>query len=181
MILTPPTLRELLDMPAFRSYMRKPPPLPAPLRHGNPWQVWVRTTRGTWKTGQFPTYAQAWMTTARKVRKDPDTSDVSLVSRRVFYAPPGEWESYKVRVKGKGEVKPHIETRWRWLTTIEWDAGLDWCGRCRRPSRFMPLHEGHHALRRAPVIAPDDNLRCMFCGIRWVAQPDISQMNRIGE
>lgn len=178
-IITPPTMRELLEDPAYRSYVRKVPFIPANLRHGDPWQIWVRTIRGTWKTGQFPTYADAWKATVRRVKNDPDAADVCLVSKRVFYAPPGVWEDYKVRVTEQGK-KPRIETRSRWVTTLTWDVGLDWCGRCRRPSRFIPLSERHHAIRKMAVMAAEDNLRCMFCGIRWVALPDQDKMRRIG-
>lgn len=179
MIITPPTMRELLDDPAYRSYVRKVPFIPTNLRHGDPWQLWVRTVRGTWKTGQFPTYADAWRSTVQRVKRDPDAADVALVSKRVFYAPPGVWEDYKVRVKQEGK-KPRIEVRSRWVTTLTWDIGLDWCGRCRRPSRFMPLSERHHAIRKMAVMSPEDNLRCMFCGIRWCALPDTDAMRRIG-
>lgn len=178
MILTPPTMRQLLDDPVFRSYMRRPPQLPVVLRHGNPWQLWVRTIRGTWKTGQMPTYADAWRATARRVRDDEDAADVCLVSRRVFFGPPGQWESYKVRITEKGKSS-RIETRWRWVHTFHWEPGLEWCGRCRRPSRFLPLPNTHHALRRAPAVSGEDNERCMFCGIRWVAMPDIDRMRKV--
>ena len=40
----------------------------------------------------------------------------------------------------------------------------------------MPLFADHHALRRLPAVTDDDNFRCLICGIRWIAQPDISNM-----
>jgi len=179
MIIKPPTMRELLDDPVYRAYAKKVPPIPQTLRHGNPWQLWVRTVRGTWKTGQFPTYADAWKVLVRQVKDSTEAADVCLVSKRVFFAPPGEWEDYKVRVREEGKP-PRIEVRSRWVTTFAWDAGMEWCGRCRRPTRFMPLSERHHAIRKMGVFSPDSNERCMYCGIRRVASPSVANMRRIG-
>ena len=104
--------------------------------------------------------------------------DPTITSRRVFYAPPGEWYNVKVRLnKPTPSGKTHrIETRWRQL--FFWDTGLEWCGRCRRPVYWMPLFADHHALKRYPAVSEEDNRRCTICGIRRVAMPPIVQMEK---
>lgn len=174
---TPPTMHELLDDEIYRAYVKRSPrttvtvlgetkPHPG-LTIGDPWQVWARTAEGKWRTGKFPTYRDAWQTTIKAYR-NPDVADVALVSRRVFFGPPGHWEKYKVR-NPRTNV---IEWRERWVVDYHWDAGLEWCPRCRRPSAFRNLHATHHALKRQPTLTEDDAFRCVFCGIRRVAFPD---------
>jgi hypothetical protein len=158
---TPPRMGALMEDPLFRSYMKRVPPAHNANREGsgNPWRLWVRS--GTkWLTKDYPT------------------------SRRVFYAPPGEWYDQKVR-KPRRPTPDNpktsqivVERRWRQL--FFWEGyDLHWCGRCRRPSYWMPLFSNHHSLRRSPAIAEDANIRCIICGIRWCSMPDITQMERM--
>jgi len=43
-----PTMTTLMDDPQFRQYMKRPPRLPANLRTGNPYQIWVNRS-GIWE------------------------------------------------------------------------------------------------------------------------------------
>lgn len=175
-----PAMHTLMDDPIFRAYMKKVPARCHQNSYGDPWQLWVDRGEGRWGTTLRATYADAWKVFLHHYRATP-ARDVTLLSRRVFYAPPGEW--YKVKVRrprrptpdDKSTTKIVIEQRWR--QTFHWDGyDLAWCGRCRRPSYWMPLFENHHALRRFPAITDEDNLRCIICGIRWIAQPSIADM-----
>lgn len=175
---TPPGIHELMDDPQFRAYMKKIPPTHHANVGGEPWRLWVNATEGRWLTRTYASYPDVWPVFLKHFR---DGRDVTITSRRVFYAPPGEWYRVKVRKPrrptpdDKSTTQVVIETRWR--QTFFWD-GLDlhWCGRCRRPVYWMPLFPDHHALRKYPAVSTEDNVRCMICGIRWVATPDISQM-----
>lgn len=180
---TPTPMRALMDDPIFRAYMKQIPSLPPALRTGDPWQVWVHRGEGRWGTALRSTYRDAWTTFLHHYRAD-DHRDVTLVSRRVFYAPPGEWYKVKVRIKRRptpdnpATSQFRVENRWR--QTFYWDAvDLHWCGRCRRPTYWMPLFADHHALRKYPAVSDEDNYRCIVCGIRWVATPAIDQMVKV--
>lgn len=178
-----PRIHELMDDPTYRAYMKRNPPKHPANRTGEPWQLWVDRGNGKWATRTYATYREIWPVFVAQFRHEA-RPDVTITSRRVFYAPPGEW--YRVRVKKKRRATPDnpslthqvIEERWR--QTFFWDdIRLRWCGRCRRPSHWMPLFADHHALRRFPTVAPDDNERCTICGVRWVAQPHLDHMERI--
>lgn len=166
----PPGIRELLEDPAFRKYMKQVPVLPKPLRWGHPWRLWALTTSDRWRKGEYVTYREAW-SAAVKCIKDRDLyADVAIVSRRYFFNPPGEVQEYKVRVNNK--PGPVIETRYRWVPTFTWDdLNFTWCWRCRRPSEFSWRSSTHHALRGMPALAEDDPYRCYYCGIRQSAMP----------
>lgn len=177
---TPPAIRVLMDDPIFRAYMKKAPYLPLNLRTGEPWQLWVNAGQGRWLTRTYASYRDVWPVFVKRFR----TEDTTITSRRVFFAPPGEWFRVKVRKtrrptpEDKSTTKMVIE--WRWRQLFFWDAvDLHWCGRCRRPVYWMPLFADHHALRRLPAVSEEDNYRCVICGIRWIATPDISQMVRM--
>jgi hypothetical protein len=177
-----PTIRDLMDDPAFRSYMKRNPPQHHANATGEPWQLWLRTPEGRWKTKTYAEYREVWPVFVRAFRDPEMAADVTITSRRIMYAPPGE--NYRVKVRKKRRPTPDdksttqvvAETRWR--QTFFWDIGLEWCGRCRRPVHWQPLHAGHHAIKRQPAMTPDENLRCIICGIRWCAMPDIDQMER---
>lgn len=175
-----PTIHALMDDPLFRAYMKKVPRKQHANATGEPWQIWVDRGQGRWGTTLRATYADAWAVFLHHYKAN-DGRDVTITSRRVFYAPPGEWYQQKVRKARRptpdNKAPSHIVVEWRWRQLFLWDGvDLHWCGRCRRPSYWMPLFDNHHALRRAPAIAPDDNFRCIICGIRWIACPDISNM-----
>lgn len=177
-----PTMRTLMDDPEFRRYMKSVPRLPRNLRTGDPWQIWVNR-EGKWGTTLRPTYADAWRVFVHHYRAE-DHRDVSLVSRRVFFAPPGEWYRVKVKVARRptpdNKVTWQWRLEWRWRQTFFWEGHeFAWCGRCRRPTYWQPLNELHHALRKAPALAFEDNYRCNICGIRYIATPSVDQMVKI--
>lgn len=174
----PPGIRELMDDPIYRAYMKQVPPRHHANTNGKPWQVWVETREHKWRTGEFTSYREVWPVFLKQFRNPDAISDVTITSRRVFYAPPGEW--YRVKVRCNPTLKHpkgyRIEERWRQI--FFWDIGLNWCGRCRRPVYWMPLFANHHALRRLPAISDEDNYRCLICGIRWCATPPIELMEK---
>lgn len=175
-----PTIRDLLDDPVFRAYMKRVPPDHNANTYGEPWQLWVRTDRGTWLTKRFTTYRDAWPMFVKQLKSNPDAA---LTSRRVFYGPPGEW--YRVKVRKPRRATPdnpatsHVVIETRWRQTFHWDIGLEWCGRCRRPTYWQPLFPNHHALRNQPAVTPDENIRCVYCGIRWCATPAVDAMVKL--
>jgi hypothetical protein len=172
-------MRNLLEDPVFRAYMKTVPPKHQANNHGEPWQLWVRTAEGKWRTKNFTSYRDVWPVFVAQLKAHPD---VTITSRRVFYAPPGEWYDQKVRRQRRptpdNPKTTHVVVERRWRQLFHWDVGLEWCGRCRRPSSWIPLFPNHHALRRQPTVTPEDNLRCVYCGIRWIAVPDVDQMVR---
>lgn len=164
-----PTIYELLDDPVYRRYMKTVPRLIPTLADGNPWQVWALTKDDRWKGGQFPTYGDAWKVLVKAVRNHT-AKDVAIVSRRQFFDPPGQWQDYTAKVQTSQGVQEVVKERW--VQTFNWDIGFHWCGRCRRPTRFMhATQQSHHALRRAIALSDEDTRRCLYCGIRQVAQP----------
>lgn len=175
-----PLMRNLMNDPLYRAYMKRVPSTHPANRSGEPWQIWVETAEHKWRTKTYAKYTDVWPVFIKHFR-DPAAHDVTITSRRVFYAPPGEWYKQKVRRTRRptpdNKATSHIVVEDRWRQTFFWGGyDLHWCGRCRRPVYWMPLFENHHALRRMPAVTPDDNTRCILCGIRWVAMPDISQM-----
>lgn len=176
-----PTMRSLMEDPLFRQYMRTTPRKLHAHATGQPWQLWVRDD-GRWLTRTYASYREVWPIFVSRL-KTPG-QDPTITSRRVFYAPPGEWYYQKVRKPRRptpdnpATSQIVVETRWRQL--FHWDGvDLHWCGRCRRPSYWMPLFSNHHALRKMPAVTEEDNYRCIICGIRWIATPTIDQMVRM--
>jgi hypothetical protein len=180
-----PSMRNLMEDPTYRAYMKRMPPRLHANKSGKPWQLWVDRGAGRWGTTFRATYEEVWKLFVHHYKESAtDHRDVTIVSRRVFWAPPGEWYLQKVRRPRRptpddpSPTKITVENRWR--QTFFWDAiDLHWCGRCRRPVYWLPLFDNHHALRRQPAVADEDNFRCLICGIRWIATPDISQMVKI--
>jgi len=178
-----PTMRELMKDPLYRAYMKRVPPAVHANTNGEPWQIWVETPSHKWLTKTFATYPEVWSVFVKKFRDPAAARDVTITSRRVFYAPPGEWYDQKVRRPRRptpdNPKTSHVVLEPRWRQLFTWpDIDLHWCGRCRRPVNWLPLFENHHALRRQPTISPDDNFRCILCGIRWVTTPSIDSMER---
>lgn len=174
-----PNIHNLMEDPLFRQYMKTRPPAHPANKTGDPWQLWVDRGQGRWGTTLRPTYGDVWSVFLHHYRAG-DGRDVTVVSRRVFYAPPGEWYRVKVRLPRPTPTGTTHRLEWRWRQLYFWDdLDLSWCGRCRRPTFWMPLFSNHHALRRMPALTDEDNLRCVICGIRWVAMPDIKQMVRL--
>jgi hypothetical protein len=180
MRVTPPTIFDLLDDPVYRAYMKTVPRGHFALSYGDPWQIWLRTERGRWRTGMFSKYADAWRVLVKNYRRRDDVADIVLVSRRLFYGPPGEWRKVRVRVPARGNQPASTRIEERWFPTFTWDAGLEWCGRCRRPTTFRRLYPDHHALRRQPCLSIEDSdVRCMYCGIRAYVTPSVSTMEEV--
>lgn len=172
------TIRQLMKDPAYREYMKRIPPRDDAFNQSDQWRLWVNVP-GTnrWMTAQYATYRDVWPVFVRQLR---DGNEPTITARRTFYAPPGEF--YKVKVKlarpTPSGTTHRIEQRWR--QTFAWEDMRDeWCGRCRRPVRFQPLFETHHALKKFPVVCDEDNVRCPICGIRRVAQPSLQNMVRM--
>lgn len=179
-----PTMRSLMRDPLYRAYMKRIPPAHNANRagSGDPWQIWVNRGKGRWGTAFRETYADAWRVFVHHFRAEDDR-DVSIISRRVFYAPPGEWYDQKVRRPRRptpdNKATSHIVIEPRWRQTWFWEGvDLHWCGRCRRPVYWQPLFPDHHALRRLPAVSEEDNYRCIICGVRWVTTPSIDRMER---
>jgi hypothetical protein len=172
---TPPTMHALMEEPLFRAYMKRIPPAHNANLTGTPWQLWVSSGGGRWLTRAYASYRDVWPVFVSRLRAGDDPT---ITSRRIFYAPPGEWYRVKVRcnVTLKNPNGYRVENRWRQL--FWWDPGLEWCGRCRRPTYWMPLFSDHHALRKLPAVSEEDNVRCTICGIRWIAMPSIDQMEK---
>lgn len=171
---TPPTLRELLQIPAYRKYFTTIPALTikstAPM-----WQVWIATSATDsheghssfrWKGGKFHTYREAYSVVAKALKaKDSTTNkpkyyDMCITSRIQLFTPP---------VLLTPDLSLITATHNRLATYVS--ESLDWCGRCRRPSTFEWAMRSHHALRSAPAITTDDPYRCFYCGIRKIAMP----------
>jgi hypothetical protein len=175
-------MASLMDDPAYRAYMKTVPITTPQLAHGEPWQLWLRREDdGKWLTRRYTSYREVWPVFVAKFR-DP-AYDPTITSRRVFFAPPGEW--YDVRVKKPRKPTPAdkrttvVVTETRWRQTFFWDGyDLEWCGRCRRPVFWQALWPGHHAIRLMPAMTTEDNVRCVICGIRRIAMPPIDQMVR---
>jgi hypothetical protein len=163
---SPPTMVELLDIPVFREYMEAHPTSRNPgLMRPGAWWVWARMTDGTWKRGTFDDYGRAWDVAQRYLARDT-VADVAVVSKRVLFAPPGEWRKFRQRrPDGSSTI---VE---RWVPTYTVPIGLEWCARCRRPSTFRHWSATHHALRLQPTLATDEPLRCYYCGIRRAGLP----------
>jgi hypothetical protein len=138
-----PTMAELMSDEIFAAYMRKRPKLPERVYVGEPWRILARRPEGapgaTWASKDMASYDDAYRRVTRMLETG-QWADVVLISKRKFMAPP------------KG---------------FEWDASMDWCARCRRPTIYEVMWSKHPGLRGAPVIQYDDELhRCIFCGVR---------------
>lgn len=170
-IINPPTIHDLLSDPVYALYVAATPARHPLLEGTAAWQVWVRDDTNRWRFGMKDEYADALDLAHRQMARGAE--DVAIVSRRVFYGPPGEWRKYKARVpaKPKLNIPEQVEIREKWVPTMTWDAGLEWCARCRRPSSFRLLTENHHAMRHQPVRSDDEPARCYYCGIRRAAMP----------
>lgn len=141
----PPTMRTLLEDPAFRKMMRTRPRLPSNLiRPGmsEPWHVWILMESEKWKRGRFHTYDEAYVKMRNMLERD-DVQDVAITSIRFMLPPPigFKWQSRK----------------------------YPWCARCRRPSVFL-----YRLLHRAidfEEVNTDEPIRCFYCGHRQVSLP----------
>lgn len=140
----PPVLRQLLAEPEYRDYLKRKPALVLPTLK-NPWQVWgLKGDKGRaqWRSRLCSSYDQAYSLT-RRLYGDHDYLDLCIVSRSVLYPFPDSLSGL-------------------WSVTSGWT----WCCRCRRPSTFRYMPEGHRALKSAPALTTDETFRCYYCGAR---------------
>lgn len=170
----PPTIRDLMDDEVFREYMTTPPPLEQEhrlLQLPGAWRIWVKTTDARWKTRLHDTYTGA-LTQMTGLLARTEVDDVCITSRRVFFGPPGTWKKFKQRVPARGTIPAQVKIVEKWVPTFAWDdAYFSWCARCRRPSSFRELYADHHAIRLQAIVTAEDNVRCVYCGIRALALP----------
>ncbi len=142
----PPTFRQLIQEPLYRRYLRRVPRFsPCDLTH--PWQVWgLQATAVTptphWKSRLCDTYNEAYFLARQLHGKRDEYLDICMVSRSILHPFPRSL---------RGLYDPSLYT---------------WCARCRRPSTFRFMPEGHRALKGAPTITNDEPYRCYYCGIR---------------
>lgn len=151
----PPNLSELLAEPRYRQYLKKIP-TPTPCTSGFPWQVWAVRRSGKWGSRLCETYQDAYRATLDLYRSH-SFQDICITSRSRIFPEPGKWV-----VKGFGKDAHRV-----FVPTLRfWSPQFEWCGRCRRPTRFRYCPEGHRALRDAPILTSDDPYRCYYCGAR---------------
>lgn len=144
-LITPPTMRTLLQDDAFRKMMKTRPRVPASLVYAGStpaWHVWVLMMNDKWKRGKFHTYDEAYRKMKDMLGRD-DVQDVSVTCIRLMFAPPVGFD-------------------WQW-------EKYPWCARCRRPSLFFERLT-HRAIN-FEQITYDEPYRCFYCGIRKVALP----------
>ena len=150
----PPTLSELLSEPDYKKYLKKiPEAVPST---GSPWQVWAHKNSGKWGSRLCESYPDAYRCTLQLYRS-AEYRDICITSRSRIFPEPGEWV-----VKGSGRDTYRVFIP---LFTF-WGPQFEWCGRCRRPTRFRYCPEGHRALRDAPILTQDEPYRCYYCGAR---------------
>lgn len=170
MTTTPPTLRDLLQIPAYRKYFATNPRLTSHTR-SEPWQVWIASldpssrTSLRWKGGKFHTYKEAYQVVGKALAaRTPQGKhryyDAVIVSRVQLFAP-------------RHMLTPSLSalTAEHNLMIDTMEEELSWCGRCRRPSSFPWASRRHHALRSVPALTTDEPYRCFYCGIRKASMP----------
>ena len=130
------TLPQLLSDERYRDYFKRTTKtFNSP---GDRWQVVAIRPDGKYGTCMRPTFREAWVKT-RELLATNNFEDVSIVSRNRVFATPV------------------------WAPEMM-DIMDDWCGRCRRPTRFWRYGRSHPALKHAPCIV-EDVRRCYYCGI----------------
>lgn len=151
----PPTLRVLLNNQRYRAYLKKIPRV-TPSSSGFPWQVWAQKTNGKWASRLCPTYPDSYKLVT-ELYPDSNYKDLCIVSRSRVFPEPG-----RLAVRGSGKDSYTV-----FVPSLRfWDPAFEWCGRCRRPTRFRYCPEGHRALKNAPAITFDEPYRCYYCGAR---------------
>lgn len=136
----PVTLSSLRDNEEYNNYFFKSRKIIGV--HDKPWMLMIHTHDDTWKRGLYPDFYAA----LNKYEGLPESiqsnvRDYAIISRpKIFKAPK--------------------------LVHALTEPGEEWCGRCRRPTLFVPFGSSHPALKGiAPVIMRNEN-RCFFCGLR---------------
>lgn len=102
---------------------------------GQTWQVWGLKYNEKWAGKVVETYREGVGLVKQLLAEKETYRDVAIISKTSEYAPP-HGSSYR-----------------------------RWCGRCRRPTLFLP-NPRHPSLRGAKIISDPTANRCFFCGIR---------------
>lgn len=140
----PPTFQQLVKgYPAYRKYLRRRPKPNASQKLNHPWQIWTLRDDRRWRSRLCVDYDEAYGIVVGLYRQESPPVDIYLISRTTLYKQP---------LSLMGLVRDYPQ--------------LEWCGRCRRPTTFRYMPEGHRALRGAPVLTTDEAYRCYGCGIR---------------
>jgi len=143
--IVPPTLRELLTIPAYEQYFSSPPVMPHCVELRNPWQVWGRKYAGGWASKICPEYPVAYNLTCALLTKTDTYSDVCLVSRSVLHPCPIPLRNL-------------------------WPQEYEWCARCRRPTVYqegrIPRRTKQRNIAGPVVVTTDEPYRCYYCGAR---------------
>ena len=137
-LIQPPTFRELLAIPEWKSYVLRTPRLPAGCHTSEPFRVWGIRHDDRWAGKSFAEYRDAFALVKTMLAQKDKYRDVTLICRPVAFHPP---------------------------ETLEMPVGMDWCGHCRRPTVFRRVHN-HPAMRKWSVISEDDPKRCYYCASR---------------
>jgi hypothetical protein len=146
-LLVPPTMSELMEDSIYVKFIKRNVTLPLNVQHGNPWMIMARRApeidKPTWARKLMPTYRDAYFK-MKELLDNPEFTDVSVISRRVLFAPPAGFR---------------------------WSRGrYQWCGRCRRPTLFQYAIK-HPALVGAIVLSTEDSYRCVYCGVKQSFMP----------
>lgn len=131
-------MADLLKDQSYRKFFKRSPTLfqPQTLPGVEPWWLYVqRAEEGSWARRSTRTYAEAF-TLAVKAIKKLDVHDLTIVSRRAAYRPPGD---------------------------LEWPKSHVWCPYCRRPTVWWRFSR-HHALRSFVNFDMSEVVRCTICG-----------------
>jgi hypothetical protein len=173
-------MHELMSDPTFAAYMDAEPR--ATIDYGRgvtrehpgltgtaPWLILANLANGRTGIRRHDTWTDAHDAFKRALDRDGIT-DVTVVARRMFFAPPGHWVPRKRRVTDTRTNTTRTVVEEVWTDSMSW-PGYEWCPRCRRPSEFRELPPDHHAFRLVPVRTIDDPYRCITCGIRRAALP----------
>lgn len=167
------TLHELLEDNIYARWLaRTPLPTPAPkgmLPRPPVWTVWVKQEGKRWRRFNFSDYqkAYAWL-----MKNLPKLEDAALANLRSQQGPPivkvGERPGTITREGKKVKVMVPIRKHWTALRASSMlHEDEEWCGHCRRPTRFG-FYRRHHAL--SPRTFALHERRCSLCGARLSTQ-----------
>lgn len=152
-----------MECDVYARWFGKNPRMPERHRQEFPWQIIARRADGapgsTWALKLMTSYADAWRRATRMAGSEV-WDDVSICSRALMWRPPLDFD---------------------------WDARFCWCGRCRRPSLFLPMR-AHPIMRRiadpvlwdAIMLVEDRPRRCYYCGMRLASMPRYQPRRRQG-
>lgn len=147
------TMRELLEDPIYKKWIRTTPQLHVFSASGKPWRVWAQRKRGGgWSRREFATYVEAFNFMARLLRDE--FHDATVCSKIHGFQPP------VVRDKRTQQKRHHVPGK-----PGQSDKHM-WCPHCRRPTVFTTFLK-HHAFDR--LLYNTYTARCAICGIAETA------------